>query len=200
MIPATMASDLVYFDLETRRTANDVGGWHNKHEMGISVAVTYSTRLRGYTIYTESQAPALIEQLRRADLVIGFNQVSFDYGVLRGCSVFDFTEHLRSLDLMIDLEGRIGHRPKLEAVAGATLGTGKTADGLEAIRWWQQALRAEEKGDRLTWAARLADIAHYCCHDVRATRRLHEYGARHGHVSYLDRNQRKHTIPVDWAI
>ena len=27
--------DIVYFDLETKRTANDVGGWNKKHEMGM---------------------------------------------------------------------------------------------------------------------------------------------------------------------
>ncbi len=195
-----MARDLVYFDLETKRTANDVGGWHNKHEMGISVAVTFSTKLGEYRIYTEAMAGALIDQLRRADLVIGFNHVQFDYGVLRGCVVLEFTDQIENLDLMLDLEKKIGHRPKLDAVASATLGAGKTADGLEAIRWWQQAVQAKEKGDNFIWAERLGDIAHYCCHDVRATMRVHQYGCQHGHVKYLDRNQREQKIPVDWTL
>jgi hypothetical protein len=194
-----MARDLVYFDLETKRTANDVGGWHNKHEMGISVAVTFSTKLGEYRIYTEEMAGALIDQLRRADLVIGFNHVQFDYGVLRGSVVLEFTDQIENLDLMLDLEKKIGHRPKLDAVASATLGEGKTADGLEAIRWWQQASQAKEKGDKPTWADRMGDIARYCCHDVRATMRVHQYGCQHGHVKYLDRNQREQLIPVDWT-
>lgn len=65
-----MPGDIVYFDLETRRTANDVGGWGNKHLMGISVAVTFSTARNEYTIYTQDEAPALVEQLKRADLVV----------------------------------------------------------------------------------------------------------------------------------
>ena len=89
---------------------------------------------------------ALIDQLRRADLVVGFNHISFDYGVLRGCSVSSSPTRLQSLDLMLDLEKKLGHRPKLDAVASATLGAGKTADGLEAIRWWQQAAAGEGKG------------------------------------------------------
>ncbi len=195
-----MARDLVYFDLETKRTANDVGGWHNKHEMGISVAVTFSTKLGEYLVYTEDTVNDLIGQLRRADLVIGFNHVQFDYAVLRGCVVLEFADQLENLDLMLDLEKRIGHRPKLDAVASATLGAGKTADGLEAIRWWQQAMQAQAKGDKKTWADRLGDIAHYCCHDVQATRRVHEYGCRHGHVKYLDRSQREQRIPVEWTL
>lgn len=195
-----MAREIVYFDLETRRTANDVGGWHNKHEMGISVAVTFSTKLNEYRIFTEDMSAALIDQLRRADLVVGFNHVQFDYGVLRGCSVLEFADQLQSLDLMLDLEPKLGHRPKLDAVASATLGSGKTAEGLEAIRWWQQASQAKEKGDKSLWAERLGDIAHYCCHDVRVTMRVHEYGCRHGHVKYLDRNQREHKVPVEWSL
>jgi len=35
--------DIVYFDLETQRTANDAGGWDKKRDMGMSIGVTYST-------------------------------------------------------------------------------------------------------------------------------------------------------------
>ena len=135
-----MARDLVYFDLETQRTANDVGGWHNKHEMGISVAVTFSTKLgriphlhRGHGEQTSSASSAAPTSSSDS------TTCSFDYAVLRGCVVLEFTDQLENLDLMLDLEKKIGHRPKLDAVASATLGAGKTADGLEAIRWWQQA-------------------------------------------------------------
>lgn len=179
-----MPGDIVYFDLETRRTANDVGGWGNKHKMGISVAVTFSTRLNEYNIYTEDEAGALIDQLRRADLVVGYNHIGFDYEVLMGHSIFDFRDQLRSLDMLIDLEKVLGHRIKLDAVAAATLGTGKTADGLDALRWWQQG--------------EVAKIAEYCCYDVKVTKCVYEFGAQHGHVKYHDRNGREQTAKVDW--
>ncbi|MGV3662469.1 MAG: ribonuclease H-like domain-containing protein [Prosthecobacter sp.] len=181
-----MPGDIVYFDLETRRTANDVGGWGNKHKMGISVAVTFSTKLNEYMIYTEDEAGALIDQLRRADLVVGFNHISFDYEVLMGHSIFDFRDQLRSLDMLVDLEKALGHRIKLDAVAAATLGTGKTADGLDALRWWQQG--------------EVAKIAEYCCYDVKVTKCVYEYGAQHGHVKYHDRNGREQTAKVNWTV
>ncbi|HEY8904028.1 MAG TPA: helicase, partial [Chthoniobacterales bacterium] len=65
-----MPRDIVYFDLETQRTANDVGGWGNKHAMGMSVGVTYSTATEEYRIYPEKRVDDLIHQLRRADLVV----------------------------------------------------------------------------------------------------------------------------------
>lgn len=181
-----MARDIVYFDLETRRTANDVGGWGNKHKMGISVAVTYSTKLGEYRIFEEDDTQDLIQQLVRADLVVGFNHVGFDYEVLMGHTIFDFRDQVRSLDLLIDLEKKLGHRLKLEAVAAASLGTGKTADGLEAIRWWQQG--------------KMAEIAEYCAFDVKVTKCVHEFGARNGFVKYHDRNGREQQVAVEWSV
>ena len=48
-----MARDVVYFDLETQRTANDAGGWGRKQEMGMSIGVTYSTALGEYRTQLE---------------------------------------------------------------------------------------------------------------------------------------------------
>jgi DEAD/DEAH box helicase domain-containing protein len=179
-----MSRDIVYFDLETQRTAGDVGGWGNKHKMGISIASTYSTKLGRYKVFLEEEVDGLIDQLRRADLVVGFNHIGFDYEVLMAFTVLDLKEHLQSLDLMLDLEQRIGVKVKLDAVASATLGTGKTADGLDAIRWWQQG--------------KISEIARYCCYDVKVTKCVHEYGVENGHVKYMDRNGRLQTVSVDW--
>ena len=181
-----MARDIVYFDLETQRTANDVGGWGNKDKMGMSIGCTFSTKTGQYHIFPESGVQELIEQLRRADLVVGFNHINFDYAVLMGYTVLDLQEQLLSFDIMVDLEKKLGHRLKLDAVASATLGTGKTADGLDAIRWWQQG--------------RIAEIAEYCCYDVKVTMRVHEFGAKHGHVKYHDRNGREQRVDVDWKL
>src|SRR3954471_20786405 len=84
-----MVQDVVYFDLETQRTANDAGGWHRKRDMGMSIGVTYSTRLDEYRIYTEKNVQALVDQLVRADLVVGFNVINFDYEVLMAYTILD---------------------------------------------------------------------------------------------------------------
>ena len=65
--------DIVYFDLETRHSAAEVGGWHNTAEMRLSVGVTYSTASGKYTIYSEEMVDDLIRQLSQADLVVGYN-------------------------------------------------------------------------------------------------------------------------------
>jgi hypothetical protein len=176
------ACNIVYFDLETQRTANDVGGWDRKADMGISVGVTYSTETGEYRIFQEKRIGELIEQLRRADLVVGYNSRRFDYEVLMGYTVLDLSHHLPTLDLLEVVEGAAGHRLSLDSVAMGTLGVGKTGDGLDAIRWWREG--------------KVMEIAEYCCYDVKVTRLVHEHAVRHGELLYHDRFGRRKSLRV----
>jgi DEAD/DEAH box helicase domain-containing protein len=184
--------NIVYFDLETQRSYNDVGGAANKGKMGVSVAVTYSTARGGYEIYPENEMDRLGEELMRADLVVGWNHLQFDYPVLQSYLLPTLAEQTINLDMMFDLEKKLGFRLKLDSVASATLGTGKTADGLDALRWWQEH---KKSGD----FAPLRKIAEYCAYDVKVTKCVHEYALQHGLLKYDDRNGRIAEIAVDWA-
>ena len=81
--------DIVYFDLETQRSFGDVGGAANKDKMGISVGVAYSTRTEQYHIFGEDETDDLVKMLTRADLVVGYNHIYFDYPVLQGYTILD---------------------------------------------------------------------------------------------------------------
>jgi DEAD/DEAH box helicase domain-containing protein len=178
----TTSKNIVYFDLETQRTANDVGGWDMKSKMGVSIGVTYSTGTGRYEIFTEKRVGDLIELLGRADLVVGYNNRRFDYEVLMGYTILDLPHHLPTLDLLEVVEKAAGHRLPLDSVAQATLGVGKTAEGLDAIRWWREG--------------RIMEIAEYCCFDVKVTRMVHEYAVKHGQLHYIDRFSRKQTLDI----
>jgi hypothetical protein len=175
--------NIVYFDLETQKSAEEVGGWDKISRMGMSVGVTYSTARGGYAIYGEKQVDELLKDLQRADLVVGFNSLRFDYEVLHGYTAFDLRQ-LPTLDLMVDLQNRLQHRLSLDAIATATFGVAKTAEGMQAIQWFREG--------------RLLEIAEYCCYDVKLTRLVHEYGARHKHLHYHNRLGVKMTVPVNW--
>ena len=177
--------DIVYFDLETQRTANDVGGWDKKHEMGMSLGVTYSTADEEYEIFPENRAGDLVARLRRADLVVGYNVISFDYAVLMAYTVLDLPHHLNTLDLLLDIEKVAGHRLKLEDIAQGTLGVGKVAEGLDAIRWWREG--------------KVMEIAEYCCFDVKVTKMVHEHAVQHGELFYSDRFGRKQRLEIKWG-
>lgn len=179
-----MSRDIVYFDLETQRTANDAGGWSKKSEMGMSLGVTYSTKLGEYRIYSESRVNELVDQLIRADLVVGFNVINFDYAVLMAYTAYDLPHLCPTLDLLVEIEKKLGHRLGLDAVASASLGVGKTGDGLDAIRWWREG--------------KLLEIAEYCCFDVKCTKLVHEFGLTNKRLFYDDRFQQRRSVDVDW--
>jgi DEAD/DEAH box helicase domain-containing protein len=177
--------NIVYFDLETQKSADEVGGWGKIRDMRMSVGVTYSTARGGYRIYAEREVNALIEELRRADLVVGFNNLRFDYEVLLGHSEFFDVEQVRTVDMLVDLQKTLQHRLSLDAIASATLGVEKTGEGLQAIRWYKEG--------------KLLEIAEYCCYDVKITRMVHEYGVSHKQLHYLNRFGKKLTVPVAWS-
>jgi hypothetical protein len=173
----------VYLDLETQKSADEVGGWGQIGRMRMSVGVTYSTARGGYRIYREEQAGDLVSELLRADLVVGFNHVRFDYEVLHGYTALDLRQ-IPSLDLLVELERTLDHRLSLDALAEATLGVRKTAEGMQAIHWFKEG--------------KLLEIAEYCCYDVKITRLLHEFGAARRQLFYRNRFGNKLSVPVSW--
>src|SRR3954471_11687729 len=161
---AALMKNIVYFDLETQKSAEDVGGWDKINRMGMSIGVTYSTARGGYQIYGEQQIDGLIKELQRADLVVGFNNLRFDYEVLHGYTAFDLRQ-LPTLDMLVELQNKLQHRLSLDSIATATFGVEKTAEGLQAIEWFRQG--------------KMLDIAEYCCYDVKLTKLVHEHGVNH---------------------
>ena len=175
--------NIVYFDLETQKSAAEVGGWDKISCMGMSVGVTYSPVRDEYRIYSEKQVDALLRELQRADLIVGFNNLRFDYEVLHGYTALDLRQ-LPTLDMLVALQEKLQHRLSLDAIASATFGLEKTAEGMQAIQWFKEG--------------RLYEIAEYCCYDVKLTRLVHQYGVQHRQIHYLNRFGNKLSVAVNW--
>ena len=125
---------IVVFDLETQNSFDDVGGYRNMRALKMSVGVTWNSADQSFHRYDEKHVPALIEELKSASLVVGFNVLNFDYEVLMAYT----SEPLRSLpttDMLDHIYRRLGFRVKLDDLARATLNAKKSGDGLDAIRW-----------------------------------------------------------------
>lgn len=170
-------------DLETRRSAQEVGGWHRADLMGVSCVVVYDSATGQFREYMQDDVPRLVGDLVEFDLIVGFNIVRFDYLVLGGLSRFDFSS-LPTLDILADVHARLGYRLSLDHLAHETLGTAKSADGLQALVWWK--------------AGRIQDILDYCRQDVAVTRDLFEFGLRHGHLLFRNKAGKSVRLPVDW--
>ena len=174
---------VVVFDVETQRSFDEVGGRTQFHKLGVSAAVAYRYDLDQFLECTEENVGELINLLLEADLVVGYNILGFDYEVLRAYTDRDLLR-LPTVDLMRDLEAKLGFRPKLDSVVQPTLGVSKSADGLQALEWWREG--------------RLDLIEKYCTEDVRLTRDLYLFGKRNRHVLVSRFSGTPLKVEVDW--
>ncbi|MBU1233709.1 MAG: DEAD/DEAH box helicase [Proteobacteria bacterium] len=170
------------FDLETKYSAQEVGGWHNAHKMGISVAVVYDSRLGDFVTYLEEETDRLLEHLNRLELVVGFNNRRFDNRVLGAYTSLDLSK-MPILDLLEVVHERLGYRLSLDRLAHHTLGTKKSADGLQALEWYRQG--------------EIEKICRYCRLDVAITRDLLFYGLEYGCFLFQNKAGKVVRLPVD---
>jgi DEAD/DEAH box helicase domain-containing protein len=176
---------LVYFDIETLRSADDVGGWNHKERMGMALAVIYDERDEQFVTYHEPQVGELLERLRCADLIVGYNLLGFDYQVLSAYTD-EALDRLPTFDIMYALRERLGFRPALASVAAATLGCSKSADGLQSLEWVRQG--------------RFDLVEEYCRQDVALTRDLFRHALQHGTLCFERAGSKLQTPPLGWDL
>ena len=176
-------SRIQYFDLETQKSADDVGGWGNIHKMRLAVGVVWDSIDQDYFVYEEKDSKALVEKLRKADLVIGFNVIGFDYTVLQPYSDFDLQE-INTFDMLVDVKKLLNFRLSLNHLAQQTLNAKKSADGLISLQWYKEG--------------KIDKIIHYCKQDVEITRDLYLFGEEHGYVNYQSRSGNPLQLEVNW--
>lgn len=171
------------FDIETQRSAADVGGWHRADQMKVSCAVVFDSESGRFRTYTEDLVPLLIRDLYRYDVVVGFNSKRFDYKVLSGYEGFDPSK-VQTLDILEDVYRYLGFRLSLNHLAKVTLGIEKSADGLQALKWWQEG--------------RFQEITDYCRRDVDITHQIFRFGRDKGYLLFKDKSENRVRIPVNW--
>ncbi len=175
----------VLFDVETLRSAADVGGFGNCHRMGVAIAVACFLEEGRFAAFGERQVHELASALRQATLVVGFNVKRFDFGVLAGYTGEDYCRTLPTLDLLEDIHRRLGFRVGMGRLALDTLGLGKSADGLQSLEWVKQG--------------RLDLVEAYCRRDVEILRDLYLHGRREGCLFYHDqRRDVRLRLAVEW--
>ncbi|MGB5883087.1 MAG: DEAD/DEAH box helicase [Desulfobulbales bacterium] len=172
------------FDVETQRSAAEVGGWHRADRMGISVAILYDSVSDSFKTYLEKDIPALITDLQTFDLVVGFNNKRFDNKVLSAYSLFNLAT-LPTLDIMEKITNRLGYRLSLDRLAEHTLGVKKSANGLQALQWYKEG--------------RMEEIIRYCRQDVKITRDIFLYGLENRYLLFKNKAGSIVRLPVDFS-
>jgi DEAD/DEAH box helicase domain-containing protein len=175
--------NIVYFDLESQKLFQDVGG-RDPSKLLLACGVTWSTKRNDFAVYWENDAQALIDELKSADRVIGFNILGFDYQVLKAYAPDENFRAFRSTDMLQDIFRTLGFRISLDSIAKATLGSTKTADGIQSVEWFREG--------------QLNKIAEYCKADVDITRQVYEFGRDNGFVHYHSKLGSKLKVSVNW--
>ncbi len=176
---------VLFLDIETQRSAEEVGGWQNKHLMRVAVAVVYDSREEAFSVFEEDRVHDLIEKLKTADLVVGFNILDFDYTVLKGYSSFRLAE-LPTFDILQAVFGQLGYRLSLGHLAHKTLNQAKTADGLQSLQWFKEG--------------KIEEVIAYCKKDVEITKDLFLFGLANGYLLFETKAGQLVRLPVDWKL
>lgn len=175
--------NIVYFDLESQKLFQDVGG-RDASRLLLACGVTWSSQRNDFVVYWEKDAAALVAELKSADRVIGFNIINFDYEVLKPYAPDVNFRSFRSTDMLQDIFRTLNFRLSLDSIAKATLGTTKSADGIQSVEWYRNG--------------ELDKVAEYCKADVDITRRVYEFGRTNQFVYYYSKLGSKLKVAVNW--
>lgn len=165
----------ITFDIESI-SDSVVRGHIDVNEQELIVVAIHDSLTDTYSSYSREELPQLWPILEHADFLIGFNSDSFDIPLLNRYYPGDLS-HILSLDLLVEVQKVLGRRIRLQSLAEATLGRGKSGDGLKAGEWWR-----EGKKDL---------VREYCIEDVRLTRELYDYAMKHGKLKYKDLREKR---------
>lgn len=161
--------DIIVYDLETKDTFQMVGSRFAK-DLHISVVGMYSYNDDEYYVYEEHELPQFFRKLENCKLLVGFTNKHFDDQVV--ASVFPEILKIPSFDILEQVQKALGHRLKLDNIAHATLGHGKTGYGLLAVQMYAEG--------------RIQELKDYCLEDVKVTKEVYDFGRKHGFLKYKD--------------
>lgn len=170
----------VVFDLETQNIFTDVGS-NNPADLDISVGCAYDSETDTYTTVSIDALQELWPIFEKADVLVGYNSNHFDIPLLNKYYPGDLTQ-IKSIDLLEDIRISLGRRIRLDSVAQATIGAKKSANGLQAVKWWRE-------GD-------ITSIKKYCKQDVKVTKEIFEFARDNKKVLFKD-GHKKREILID---
>lgn len=160
----------ITFDIESISDSL-VRGHVDVNEQELTVVAIHDSDTNEYSSYLRNELHKLWPILERTDMLIGFNSNTFDIPLLNRYYPGDLSR-LHSLDLLVEVQKVLGRRIRLQSLAEATLGRGKSGDGLKAGEWWKEG--------------QFDKVREYCIEDVRLTRELYDYALAHGILKYKD--------------
>ncbi len=173
----------VVLDIETQNTFEEVGGYFTD-KLKVSLVGCYFYETDTYESFLEADLPQLFARLEKSGRIIGYNSIGFDMPVLNNYYAGNLL-HLPQLDILQKIERELGYRIKLDDVAKATLGTQKSAHGLQAVAWWKEG--------------KINEIREYCLQDVKVTKEVYEFGLKNSFILFDTKRGERQAVNIAFA-
>jgi DEAD/DEAH box helicase domain-containing protein len=158
----------ITFDIETRGESFGSPDFTNQE---LTIVSIHDSETDSFSSYFKEDLPQLWSIFERADIIIGYNSDHFDIPILNKYYPGDLTK-IKSVDLLKEVRNVLGRRLKLDNIAEATLGRGKIAHGLDAVKWFDQG--------------EFEKLREYCEDDVRVTKEIYDYARTNKSLKYRD--------------
>ena len=184
----------IIFDTETKKFFEDIDGY-DASKLGVSITSVYSRTLNDsfqeiegkMQSFWEKDFAEMFKLFEKADRIIGFNSIGFDVPALSPYLPSHWPK-LKHFDILAQIKDIAGKRMSLDALAKATLGTGKNDSGENAIKYWN----AGDPGS-------LAKLKKYCEMDVIITRDIYDHVLKNGFLKYTDFWNETREIKLDFS-
>jgi DEAD/DEAH box helicase domain-containing protein len=167
----------VVFDIET---TGDLKEFAN---LQLTVVSIYEFEHNRYSSFEAHELINLWPIFESAERIIGFNSEHFDLPILNKYYSGDLLK-FPHLDILKVVKEATGTRFKLNDLVKATLQMEKSADGLQAQKWWEEG--------------KIDEIKKYCEQDVRVTKELYEYGRKNRMLYYQTLTGELRPFPVNF--
>lgn len=170
--------EIIYFDLETQHTFEELGMYSNRDKDASKLRMAIAGVLYNnnkHMFFGESQISQLFETLKKADIIIGHNLFRFDYMVLSQYSKADarnLFNKTKTFDMMHELEQYTGGCwTSLDDLCTRNIGICKTEDSSKIPGMWRNN--------------QFKEIEEYLLNDLIMTRDIYEYIKKNKKVRYM---------------
>ena len=175
---------VLIFDLQTKKSYDDVGGKKAIDKMGVSRAGIYDYSKDKIILYDEENIQSLIQELFSSKLIVGINLKRFSFKVLSAFHQDDFNK-LKSLDILEHLKKKLTFKPTFQGLFYGTF----------AIK---QSMRNDIYVPRLYKQGKIDEISAICEENISEIRKFYDFGKSKGHIFYDDKTGQRWKISVNW--
>ncbi len=175
----------IVFDIETKNIFADIGS-DKAEDLDISVLSLWDSETDKYYSFLQEDFDKMWPFFEKAEILITFNGNHFDIPLLQKYANevnLDLKE-IYHLDVFEQFRKASGKKIGLDSIASTTLGINKSANGLQAVAWWNEG--------------KIDEIMKYCEQDVKVTKDLYDYILKNKKAYFIDRNTgEKKEVKID---